>query len=365
MKVLVVCRAYPDLNGGVALNYIRVRNLYYRDNGLDVTVLNYNCDESYTIDGIRVISLSDYKYKVKYERFDVLICHAPNLKNHYLFLKKYGDLFPKFVFFFHGHEVLKISEIYSEPYSWQKTNILKIIAQDIYDDFKLFTWRKYYKSVKQKSRFVLVSNWMLTEFEKWTKISREEINYNIIYNSVGKNYETQTYSKESLKKYDFISIRANMDESKYCVDVINSYAWKNPQYKFLLVGRGDIFNHINKAPNIDWVNKYLDQEEIINLLNQSHVALMPTRTDAQGVMMCEMATFGIPVITSDIPVCHEVFDDFYNIEFIDNNANTAIDLTSIYKKLVNLKHIRNDKFTESETVSMEVALLRDFCEEIK
>ena len=31
---------------------------------------------------------------------------------------------------------------------------------------------------------------------------------------------------------------------------------------------------------------------------------MPTRTDAQGLMMCEMAAFGIPLITSNIPVCH-------------------------------------------------------------
>ena len=58
---------------------------------------------------------------------------------------------------------------------------------------------------------------------------------------------------------------------------------------------------------------------MIDLLNKSRCALMPTRTDAQGVMACEMATFGIPLVTTDLPVCHEVFDTFVNVQYIANN----------------------------------------------
>ena len=47
-------------------------------------------------------------------------------------------------------------------------------------------------------------------------------------------------------------------------------------------------------------------KKMIAILNSAKCALMPTRTDAQGVMMCEMVAFGMPLITSDIPVCHEV-----------------------------------------------------------
>ena len=63
----------------------------------------------------------------------------------------------------------------------------------------------------------------------------------------------------------------------------------------------------------------MNHDEIVEMLNLSRYALMPTRTDAQGLMMCEMAAFGIPVITSDIPVCHEVFDGFKNVFFISND----------------------------------------------
>lgn len=55
------------------------------------------------------------------------------------------------------------------------------------------------------------------------------------------------------------------------------------------------------------------------MLNSYKYALMPTRLDAQGVMMCEMAVYGIPTIVSDIAVCHEMLDSYPNVLFIDNN----------------------------------------------
>ena len=59
---------------------------------------------------------------------------------------------------------------------------------------------------------------------------------------------------------------------------------------------------------------------------------MPTRTDAQGLMMCEMATYGMPVITTDIPVCHEVLDSFENVSMFDIN-DTNVQLEPILAQL--------------------------------
>ena len=44
---------------------------------------------------------------------------------------------------------------------------------------------------------------------------------------------------------------------------------------------------------------------------------MPTRRDAQGVMSCELATYGIPIITSDLSICHEILDDYRDARFAD------------------------------------------------
>ena len=61
-----------------------------------------------------------------------------------------------------------------------------------------------------------------------------------------------------------------------------------------------------------------NDEEIISYLNKAKCALIPTKHDTQGVMACEMATFGIPTITSNIEVCREIFSSFENVKLIDN-----------------------------------------------
>ena len=42
MKILVLCADYPDLNGGISLNYVHTRNVSYITKWkVDVTVLNF------------------------------------------------------------------------------------------------------------------------------------------------------------------------------------------------------------------------------------------------------------------------------------------------------------------------------------
>ena len=120
MKILVLATDYPNLDGGISLMYIHTRNKLYVKSGIDVTVLNFNTKLSYEIDNVRVISLDEYTSDKEY---DILVCHAPNIRNHYKFLRKYGDNFRKIVFFFHGHEVLKINKVYPKPYSYVKNHL--------------------------------------------------------------------------------------------------------------------------------------------------------------------------------------------------------------------------------------------------
>ena len=354
-KILVVVENYPNNCGGVALMYVHTRNKAYMAEGIDVTVLSFQAKEKYLYDGIPVITIADYKDKeIKY---DILVCHAANIRHHYAFLKKYGGNFERFIFFFHGHEVLKINKTYSKPYSYVRHSKLKVWLQDRYDDFKLFIWRKYYPSVKNKSTFVFVSKWMLNEFLKWTKIPYKliEENCEITYNCVGKAFEEAIYDPLSPKEFDFITIRSYMDGSKYCIDLVNQLAFANPKLKFLVIGRGEFFNHYEKAPNIIWMNQTMNHQEIIASIQKSRFALMPTRTDAQGLMMCEMAATGIPVITSDIPVCHEIFDDFINAFYIDNNC-VNLDLEKYLQKKLEIE--KDCRFFLCNTVKREIEIIK-------
>ena len=71
--------------------------------------------------------------------------------------------------------------------------------------------------------------------------------------------------------------------------------------------------------NITWVNKYMRQPEMLSYINLAKRALMLTRRDTQGVMACELATYGIPLITSDLPICREIFVDCPCVTFLNNS----------------------------------------------
>lgn len=356
MRVLVLATDYPNNDGGVTLMYIHTRNKVYLQNDIDVTVLNFNAMNNYIYEGIRVITLGEYKSSD--EKYDILISHAPNLRNHYKFLKKYGESFPRFIFFFHGHEVLKIRDTYSIPFDYAKNREFNTsFLQDIYDAFKLHVWRSYYPSVYNKSQFIFVSGWMKDKFKKYVKIDTPKEKTYVIPNSVGTIFEQTDYDVNSDKIYDFITIRNNLDGSKYCIDVVNRIASENPDYKFLVIGKGRYFEYYDKAENIEWLNIALTHEEIPNVLNKSKCALMPTRLDAQGVMMCEMATFGMPLITSDIDICREISNIFGNVMMISNDA--FVDLSQFRNQIDELSKMpKNSYLFEKNTVGKEVQIIK-------
>lgn len=215
-------------------------------------------------------------------------------------------------------------------------------------------------SVLYKSELVFVSGWMRDEFVKSTRLLLKDIegHYDITYNGVGAAFQENSYSGQGEKQYDFVTIRSLFDESKYCIDIVNELARRNPQARFLLVGKGAFFEHNEKAANLVWENRTMDHQQIIRILQSSRCALMPTRTDAQGLMACEMATFGIPLITSDIPVCHEVFEGFENVAMI-NNSELDIDLLALCERLEKgVPYSKNSRYFGENTCAHEVDCIR-------
>lgn len=358
MKVLVLATFYPSDNGKEAHRFVHVRNLYYQEQGLDVTVLCFGTKEDYFYENIRVISLETY---VKENRkYDLLISHQANIRNHFIFLRKFSKRFPHIVFFFHGHEVLRFSKTYPKPYNYVKGSKVKAAVRDIYDCCKLYIWRKYIPHIIDKSTLVFVSKWMLEEFLKSTGLSMNVIegHYEITYNGVGRVFQENEFDHNTEKKFDFVTIRSNLDGSKYCIDVVNNLAINNYKYKFLIVGKGDFFKYNTKPQNVIWYDQTMNHNEIIETLQEARCALMPTRTDAQGLMMCEMATFGMPVITSDLPVCHEALDGFMNVAMISNDLYD-VDLGEICKKLeMGMPYAKDGRYFSENTSAHEVEIFK-------
>ncbi len=356
MKVLVCSAAYPTLTGSRAMYYVHSRNLYYLKASIDVVVLNFKADKNYVIDGIQVVSIEEYK-KSPIEA-DLLICHAANIRNHYMFLKKYGAIYKKKVFFVHGHEVLHLNKYYPKPYFYIKQSILKRILQDFYDDYKIKIWKNYFLQDLNNIRLIFVSNWILKQFCSEFKIKKTDIEKNavVIPNSVGEFFEHNSYTMKE-KKFDFLTIRNYLDGSNYCADLVVEIAKKNPQYKFCIIGKGEFFKHYKCPLNVTYVEKELTHYEMKEYMDSSAYALLPTREDTQGLMACEFATYGMPLITSDIEVCKEVFDTCENVAFISN------DNPNIEKAIHSLNRKKNQnkwkKYFAKNTINKEIIFLKE------
>lgn len=364
----MLATSYPRPDGFISLQYIHSRNRLYLQQGINVSVISFDAETDYELEGIKVYTLQTYETRLKNEPFDLLISHAPNLRNHYRFIKKHGHLYEKIVFFFHGHEVLNTAKVYPKPYEYaKKTQLNTNITRRLYDTFKLFVWRSYFKKHAHKSHFVFVSEWMYRMFLRFVKLDPQLIKErtSIIYNCIGANFETYHYDLDVPKKYDFITIRNHLDGSKYSIDIVTNLAKQYPQYQFCVIGEGDFYKYNEQPQNLEWIDKSLHHDEVIDYLNMSKCALIPTRVDAQGVMACEMATFGIPVITSNIDVSKEIFNDFTNVGFISNTKEND-HFESLFEELTKgLPYEKNDKYFARNTILAEAQLFEDLINENK
>ncbi|MBQ7344861.1 MAG: glycosyltransferase [Oscillospiraceae bacterium] len=356
-RVLVLVTDHPGGGRKESHRFVHVRDLYYQEHGIDVTVLNFSGQKDYIYEGIRVICMETYRREP--DGYDVLIAHQPNIRDHYRFLKRYGHRFPRSLLFFHGHEIRRFREAYPKPYPYMGASWVKTTARDLYDRSKIAIWRRYIPKLLGKTELVFVSQSMLEEFLHFTRLSREALEgrYHIIHNCVGRLFEEGRYDPKGEKDYDMVTIRSDLDSATYCIDVVDRLAKAAPELRFLVVGKGKYFQHNGKAPNITWEDRTLDHGQIISVLQRSRCALMPTRVDSQGLMTCEMATFGMPVITSDIPVCHEVLGSFENVALIGNDA-TDVDLPQVLEVLEKkLPGKKNDRYFSRNTTAREVDLI--------
>ncbi|WP_165051535.1 glycosyltransferase [Adlercreutzia sp. ZJ305] len=361
MRVLVLATTYPDPAGGKSLMYVHVRNVTYRDHGIQVTVLNFSAKNEYRIDGIDVIPERNVTSDL-IQTFDIVIAHAPNIRKHFRLLRRYIDEISHLVLFGHGHEFLRINDCYPPEFPFARNRLRRITVQDVYDLFKLKCWRRFISDYADKTTCVMVSQWMLNSFCKYVLRGADAkgLDIRVIPNGIGKVFLTYSYDEKCDKEFDFITIRSSFDSPKYCIDVVVEAAVLNQNMKFLLIGKGDYFKYNELPKNMTLIDRTLSHEEMLKYVNRSRFALMPTRQDTQGVMACELATYGIPVITSDIEICREMLSSFSNVLLLDTDS-LALNLRKgrALCEAVEMSTDKNLTFSEENTVKVEISLLRE------
>jgi glycosyltransferase involved in cell wall biosynthesis len=143
---------------------------------------------------------------------------------------------------------------------------------------------------------------------------------------------------------------------KYAVDVVVEIARRHPQYRFDVYGRGHLPEILDAPDNLRHFDRAVPQSELCDLADCYRAALIPSRLDAQGVTACEMATYGIPTIVSDLAVARQFLGTFDNVRFIDESfARFDIDAQQLWALPV--PPLRPD-FLPSTTCTQELELFQ-------
>lgn len=359
MKLVILSNDYPK-EGSVGGMFVHTRCKHYLQcDNVELIIVNINTKQNYQYEGLDVITIDTFNEKHKDDKLDILVVHSPMFSLTKQFLESHKNLFKKIVFVFHGFESIKCYKSFPKPYSYNRPSLVLKLRQIAGEYRKIHGLRKICRLVQDKLHYVFVSGWMEKEFAKWTKIKPDKNRAHVINNCIGNEFETKVFNKNKKKEYDFLAIRSSFDGSKYCVDIVVDLAKKYSQYRFCLVGKGDYFLYNKKVDNLDIVYGVLSHSEVLDYCDNAKCALMPTRWDTQGVMVCEMATYGMPLVTSDIEVKREIVSGFENVILVENDIS-KIDLEKIYNQAIKMPvPKKNEKYFMKNTSLKELELFRE------
>jgi glycosyltransferase involved in cell wall biosynthesis len=357
-RLLVLVEGYPSKQNPYLLAFVHPRLIDYVGAGLDVTALSFRTDHSYQYDGISVVAPDDFERNDTVANYDVILSHAPNLRNHLRFILANRHRIKKLVLFIHGHEVLIKRNYYPAPYPHERTQWLRQAFDSWYDLVKvrLLGWFLRRWLAGGRTHLVFVSDWMKDRTLENLSLDRRLVeNHSTVINNGVHPIFLGGGHRPSGQLADFVTIRP-LDGSKYGIDIVCEIARRNPRNTFHLYGRGGYFNHHAIPPNLTWFDRFIRQRDIPGILDRYDCALMPTRLDSQGVSACEFASYGIPIYVSDLEVCREMLAGFENVRFFSNDRPE--EFSQIVPFHAAPSSTAKLKFSPDNTTLREIELLR-------
>lgn len=355
MKPLyILTETYPSDELKYQMAFIHPRVKGYLSAGFSVKIISFRAQESYIYDDVKILTISDAEFELKELKDFIIMSHSPNLRHHIPFINKWDEKISSLVLFFHGHESLPLHQYYPKPFKYDKRGLINYYIHRFYDPIKLVGLRRFIKKRLRKgnTELIYVSEWFKKEASRCIKIDytgNEHIH--VINNGLNPYIEEGSYHLNE-KYADFCSIRP-IDRAKCAIETIAHFAKRHPELSFHVYGKGEYFKHNSQPDNLKLISEFISPKDMPDLFNHYSFAIIPTYQDTQGVMMCEMASHGIPTLVSDMPICHEMLDDYPNVKFLPNDSfNCKIsEIPSPLSYKVN-------RFTFDETIGKEINLLK-------
>ena len=319
-KILLITPSYPSPDNQYACGFVHSRVKEYINQNLEVEVANVYDHESmshYIFDGVDV-------YKTGYgqlrsilmgKKYDAILVHFFDEKYAKYLTTSYIKDTP-IILWNHGADILywNYRDFYT-PYFTDEYNLPKELEN---------SYKKRDEYVKKLSNndnvhWVFVSNDEKQLAEDMHKIKFK--NSIVIPNIINSDLFSYTPKDDSLRKNIFL-LRRFDNTKKYAIDIAVLTILELSRREifndlnFYICGEGEIHSKLveplRKFSNVHIINNFLSHKQIKEYHDKTGIALFPTRQDTQGVSALEAASSGLAVITSDLEVIHEYFDEELN-----------------------------------------------------
>jgi glycosyltransferase involved in cell wall biosynthesis len=310
MRILIITPAYSE-KGKDAYTFVHARAKIYQKfgNKVEVFVPSKNIC-AYNFEGIDVYRGVDETYMSILKEFDpdVVAIHSPSYTMSKKPLKMLDETCKQasIVMWIHGVEAL-INAFHHYIPPWKIRQKLKNIIHD--SAIKIRILRSL---IPKANAVVYVSKWMQTTAERYL-LFRHPSSF-IIPNPI--DTALFTYKKKDKQiRNKGISVRSL--DWKYGIDVaIKAYS-NFRETDLTILGKGPLKKYMHNLAkkcysNVSFLSTSVEHQKMPELYAKYGYFVAPSRTEAQGVAMCEAMACGLPVVATNVGGIPE---------FVKNGAN--------------------------------------------
>lgn len=307
MKIFIVSRDYPSKENRHTYGFVHSRAKIYAKNNQKVLVFVPSDKPSrYVYEFVPVFRARLNSISEAIEEYDpdIIAVHSPI----YHWLQVLGKTRRPVVTWFHGVEVLiRAFHNYIPPFGI-KNNVTKVrsITTNTYRNLMM---RRFLPS---STAVVYVSHWMKRITELY--LMRRHPNSFVIPNPVDTELFKPLDVDKSEAQLDAISVRAL--EWKYGLDTAVR-AFSNLETKLTIIGAGSLETYLKGLAekcnsNVEFITRGIEHERLPMIYSKYGFFVAPSRTEAQGVAMCEAMACGLPVIATRVGGIPEFVEDSVN-----------------------------------------------------
>ena len=169
--------------------------------------------------------------------------------------------------------------------------------------------RHYIYQFRKLDNVVVLCQDDSNRFQKYDKLFTPTVIYNPLTLKPGN--KSQGNSKRFLTIGRFTPLHKGID---LLIEAFHIFAQKNHDWQLDIVGDGEqketFLKIINRYQLEDRITIHPFTNKIQDFYSNAQVYVLSSRWEGMPLVLVEAMSHGLPIITSDLPVCQEILDDF-------------------------------------------------------